>query len=81
LNFTDDLKSKFLNLFTNLNNKIKEDRKLSRHHQIGHTYFFVKSEKELKIRWAHMIKPLIDEYYNFNEDDLTNYKYEELIQG
>ncbi|MFW9973320.1 MAG: AAA family ATPase, partial [Candidatus Odinarchaeota archaeon] len=79
LNLTGDVKNKILNLFNNLNNKIRGDRKLSKHHQVGHTYFFVNSEEELIIRWEHMIKPLMEEYYNFNEDDLSDYNYDELI--
>ena len=41
----------------------------------------MKSEEELKTKWKYMIKPLLEEYFNFNEDDLSNYKYDELIQG
>lgn len=74
------LKKRILSLFTNLNKKIKEERKLGKHYQIGHTYFFVKSEEELRIRWDYMIKPLLEEYLNFNEENLSDYDYDGLIR-
>jgi len=81
LNVSDNLKKKILNLFTNLNKKIVEDRKLSKHHQIGHTFFFVNTEEELITRWEYMIKPLLEEYFNFSEEDLSDYDFNKLIQG
>jgi len=72
----EELKKKILNLFTNLNEKITNERKLGKHYQIGHTFFFVNSETELKTNWNYMIKPLIEEYFNFNEEDLSDYNYD-----
>ncbi len=80
LNLTEDLKNQILILFSNLNKKIRENRKLGRHYPIGHTYFFVNSEDKLKINWEYMIKPLIEEYFNFNEEDLADYEFDKLIQ-
>ncbi|GAI88841.1 unnamed protein product, partial [marine sediment metagenome] len=75
-NIDQDDGIKILNLFLNLNSKIKEDKKLGKNFQIGHTYFFIKNKEELHEKWTYMIKPLLEEYLNFNEDDLADYKYE-----
>jgi len=72
---------KVLNLFLNLNSKIKKDeQRLGEHYQIGHSYFFVKNEEEMKNRWKYMIKPLLEEYLNHKKEYLDDYRYETLIK-
>ena len=61
------LKSKILLLFDSLNNKIlSEERNLGIHHQIGHVFFFVTTREEMERNWTFMIRPLLEEYLNFN---------------
>ena len=68
-----------LQFFNSLNKKIRENEtKLGDHHQIGQTYFFVESLEELRIRWEHMIYPLLEEYLNYDSEDLEDFTYEKF---
>jgi|GEM_PF-2490070 len=71
-----------LNLFTKLNEKIKND--LDEHHQIGHSYFMIKKGlldgKRLKLIWDYNIMPLLKEYF-FTKRNLDDYSFESMIKS
>lgn len=84
LNENPDKKSGIdvLNLFTKLNDKIKND--LDENHQIGHSYFMIKKgtldEKRLKLIWDYNIIPLLKEYF-FTKKNLDDYSFESMIKS
>jgi tetratricopeptide (TPR) repeat protein len=71
-----------LNLFTKLNDTIKND--LDEHHQIGHSYFMIEKgildEKRLKLIWDYNIMPLLKEYF-FTKTNLDKYSFDSMIKG
>lgn len=71
-----------LNLFTKLNDTIKND--LDEHHQIGHSYFMIEKgildEKMLKLIWDYNIMPLLKEYF-FTKTNLDKYSFDSMIKG
>lgn len=71
-----------LNLFTKLNDTIKND--LDEHHQIGHSYFMIEKgildEKRIKLIWNYNIMPLLKEYF-FTKKNLDDYSFDSMIKG
>jgi len=65
---------KIINLFKELNEKIRKEETLGENFQIGHTYFFVKDNKELEIQWKYAILPLVKEYLFEDTEKLEAYE-------
>lgn len=61
-------KTKVLGLMQEMNKRISDEQELGRNFQIGHTYFFAKSMKELGIKWKYAIRPLLAEYFFGTEE-------------
>ena len=53
-----------------LNTLISGDKKLGRHHQIGHVYFFVKDWDDFRETWKYKIFPLLEEYLDMDADKI-----------
>ena len=78
LNFQDALVA----LMDKLNKKITQDSiYLGPYRQLGQTYFFIEPEETIEklketieIEWKFNIKPLLLEYFNFNEEELKEYE-------
>jgi MoxR-like ATPase len=66
-NIQEPLKEKILNFSEEINSEIlKDEKKLSDHYQIGHVFFFVENQEEMIENWKFQIRPLLEEYLNFN---------------
>ncbi|MFX1503570.1 MAG: McrB family protein [Promethearchaeota archaeon] len=71
-----------VNLMDKLNEKIEQDSiYLGPYRQLGQTYFFIEPERtiellkeKIEIEWEFSIKPLLLEYFNFNEENLKDYE-------
>lgn len=78
LNFQNALVS----LMDKLNEKITQDSiYLGPYRQLGQTYFFIEPEEtieklkeNIEIEWKFNIKPLLLEYFNFNDEELKEYE-------
>jgi len=68
------IKEKIVEIFSVFNQKIRENEKLGKHFQLGHTYFFVKDLEELKRSWRYAIRPLLEEYLFGNEEELKSFE-------
>lgn len=70
-----------LDAFETINAQITRDReKLGPQYQLGHTYFFVRDGASLERQWRYAIIPLLEEYLQFNEQDLAPYEYRQVIR-
>lgn len=61
-----------LDLFQNMNKKIESERTLGKTFKIGHSYFMEKalSQNRLDNIWQFKIRPLLEEYYFENPEEL-----------
>lgn len=69
----DDFKDKALQFYNSLNTKIRDNQRLGKHYQVGHTYFFVKNSQDMTMRWKYKILPLIEEYVDFKPQEIEQY--------
>jgi len=69
-----EIKDKVIEIFSIFNRKIRENEKLGKHFQLGHTYFFVKDVDELKRNWKYAIRPLLEEYFFGDEEELRTFE-------
>jgi len=69
-----EIKDKVIEIFSVFNRKIRENEKLGKHFQLGHTYFFVKDVNELKRNWKYAIRPLLEEYLFGDEEELRTFE-------
>jgi 5-methylcytosine-specific restriction protein B len=69
-----EIKDKVIEIFSVFNRKIRENEKLGKHFQLGHTYFFVKDLDELKRNWKYAIRPLLEEYLFGDEEELRTFE-------
>ena len=68
-------KAKLIELMQKINLRIKEDEKLGKHFQIGHSYFMYEQlDKERLMQiWTYNIIPLLEEYYFEDEEALQTF--------
>lgn len=71
-----EIKDKIIEIFSVFNQKIRENEKLGKHFQLGHTYFFVKDVDELERNWKYAIKPLLEEYLFGDEEELRTFEHD-----
>lgn len=74
-NITID-KDKIIEFLHKINQKIRDDEKLGKHFQIGHSYFMREKldQKELERIWKYNILPLLEEYYFEDEEAIKDMK-------
>lgn len=81
----EDKKSDYaLNYFIKLNEKIQTA--LDEHHQIGHSYFMIKTgtfdKNKLNLIWEYNIMPLLKEYFfTKTRNNLNEYHYDSLMKS
>ena len=68
------IKDKVIQIFTAFNERIRKNEKLGKHFQLGHTYFFVKSDEELERNWKYAIRPLLEEYFFGEQEALSAFE-------
>ncbi|MFX1255127.1 MAG: McrB family protein [Promethearchaeota archaeon] len=68
-----ELAEEIIHFYRSLNALIAKNKKLGRHHQIGHTYFFIKDWDEFHVTWTYKIMPLIEEYLDMDSDRIYDF--------
>jgi 5-methylcytosine-specific restriction protein B len=65
-------------IFNKINEIISSNEKLGRHYQIGHSYFIKKNLDDVGIKriWKYAVKPILEEYYFEDPDQIADIENE-----